>query len=429
MRKRRRCPAFVEPMLASLVEVAALRRRAGCTKSSSTAIVSRPITRAAVTLLTRTGLDWTEKFGDAVVEAFKALAVREALIDGELVVENAAGASNFSSLQADLSEGRTDRFLFYAFDLIYLDGYDLREVAADRPAGGAGARRSSAKARVALRLSDHFDEDGADRAQARLPARPRRHRLEAARLALRSGRGKGWTKAKCSDAPGVRGGGLRSLDRRGRRYRLARSRRLRGRRLAPCRPGRHRLQRATARAPFTRRLEPMRVTSSPFADRLNAEEARQVRFVRPELVAEVDFRAWTADGLLRHAAFVALREDKPAARGGPRDRAGPSAQAPSRKAPKPQLRSARSPIPIALYWPDEGVTKDRASPTITPKSGRSWRRSSSGGRSRYCAARRDHRATVLPEARLERAEQQHRPRRGSPKRRANRSSASATSTA
>ena len=56
----------------------------------------------------------------------------------------------------------------------------------------------------------------------------------------------------------------------------------------------------------------MRVASSPFADRLSAEEARQVRFVQPELVAEVDFRAWTADNILRHASFVALREDKPA---------------------------------------------------------------------------------------------------------------------
>jgi hypothetical protein len=51
---------------------------------------------------------------------------------------------------------------------------------------------------------------------------------------------------------------------------------------------------------------------SPFAARLSAEEARGVRYVRPELVAEVEFRAWTADGHLRHASFRGLREDKPA---------------------------------------------------------------------------------------------------------------------
>ena len=60
-----------------------------------------------VVLLTRAGLDWTKKFGKELVEALAALPARKALIDGELVVENAGGASDFSLLQADLSEGRS----------------------------------------------------------------------------------------------------------------------------------------------------------------------------------------------------------------------------------------------------------------------------------------------------------------------------------
>ena len=79
-----------------------------------------------VKLLTRSGLDWTAKFGKDIAAAFKALPVGSALIDGELVVENHHGASDFSLLQADLSEGRADRFVYYAFDLMHLDGYDLR---------------------------------------------------------------------------------------------------------------------------------------------------------------------------------------------------------------------------------------------------------------------------------------------------------------
>jgi bifunctional non-homologous end joining protein LigD len=78
-----------------------------------------------VKLLTRSGLDWTKKFGKAVAAALAALPVGTALIDGELVVETGAGASDFSALQADLSEGRDDRFVFYVFDLLHLDGYDL----------------------------------------------------------------------------------------------------------------------------------------------------------------------------------------------------------------------------------------------------------------------------------------------------------------
>ena len=75
-------------------------------------------------LLTRGGQDWTDRFGP-VAEALAALPARTAILDGELVVEAASGASDFSALQADLAAGRSDRFRYYLFDLLYLDGRDL----------------------------------------------------------------------------------------------------------------------------------------------------------------------------------------------------------------------------------------------------------------------------------------------------------------
>ncbi|TIX29386.1 MAG: ATP-dependent DNA ligase, partial [Mesorhizobium sp.] len=149
-----------------------------------------------VKLLTRSGLDWTKKFGKAVVSALADIPVGTALIDGELVVETSAGASDFSALQADLSEGRSDRFRFYVFDLLHLDGYDLRDVALitrkellEKIIGGDNG---------IISYSGHFEENGALVLQhaCRLSLEGIVSKLRDA--PYRSGRSKNWVKSKCS---------------------------------------------------------------------------------------------------------------------------------------------------------------------------------------------------------------------------------------
>ena len=351
-------PGFIEPMLASLVKAPlAGERWLHEIKFDGYRLEAR-IEGGHVKLLTRSGLDWTGKFGEEIIGVFKALPVSKAVIDGELVVENAAGASDFSALQADLSEGRTDRFLFYAFDLLYLDGYDLREAPLD--ARKAPLERLVGHGSGALKLSGHFDESGEVvlKHACRLGLEGIVSKLRDS--PYRSGRGKSWIKSKCSDRQefvvagfvpstaadkaigslvlGVyEGDALRYVGRVGTGFS------------------------ASAARSLYQRLEPMRIASSPFAGRLSAEEARQVRFVRPELVAEVDFRAWTADNVLRHASFVALREDKPA-REVVRETAAAEAARKAPKAPKeaptPQRHTVALTHPDRVYWPDAGVTKE-----------------------------------------------------------------------
>ena len=123
--KRAKMPDFVKPMLAQLQSAPPSGPQWLHEIKFDGYRLQARIQGGKARLLTRSGLDWTQKFGD-MAKLLAALPVTTAIIDGELVVENDAGASDFSALQADLSDGRSDRFLFYAFDLLYLDGNDLR---------------------------------------------------------------------------------------------------------------------------------------------------------------------------------------------------------------------------------------------------------------------------------------------------------------
>ncbi len=261
-------------------------------------------------LLTRNRQDWTARF-PAVAEAAAALPVKEALLDGEIVALDRAGVSSFQALQqADqLETGRT--LVYVAFDLLFLDGADLRP----RPLVERKARlaRLLKGRRGRLRYSEHFDVPG-----KRVYDRACRLGLEGIVAKQKdapytSGRGSAWLKVKCvarqelviggyTDPEGARAefgslllgvhdrdGHLRYAGRVGTGF------------------DRATLERLGARL---RRLERR---ASPFAPDGPRPPARGAHWVKPELVAEVAFTEWTRDGLLRHPAFQGLREDKPAA--------------------------------------------------------------------------------------------------------------------
>ena len=170
----------------------------------------------------------------------RGAAGKTAILDGELVVEGAGGASDFSALQADLSANRTDRFRYYLFDLLYLDGEDLRAeplvARKDRLAALLERRARAASPQRAFRRGRR------GHAAARLPAQPRGAGLEAARRRLSRRPHPLLDQVEMLRPPGVRDRRLRAvLGVEGPR-RLAGARLPQGRQARARRPGRHRLQ-------------------------------------------------------------------------------------------------------------------------------------------------------------------------------------------
>ena len=339
-------PDFVEPALATLVKDVPKGQRWLHEIKLDGYRVQTHRDGENVQLLTRTGLDWTTRFGRDIVDALLALPARQAIIDGEIVVENGTGTSDFSLLQADLSEERSDRFVFYAFDLIYLDGFDLRAV-------GLSARKAALKqvmeaAPPRLKFSEHFDESGdlVLKHACRLSLEGIISKVENA--PYRSGRGRDWVKSKCSARQEVViGGYVPSSVTKNAIGSLVMGTRDNGKLVHIGRVGTGYSQQ-TARL-LMRRLEPLRQDESPFADRLTAPQRKDVVFVRPETVAEIEFRGWTADAHLRHASFRGVREDKAA---GDVVREGEMKTVEAE--PK---RTVTLTHPDRVYWPDAGVTK------------------------------------------------------------------------
>ena len=176
----------------------------------------------------------------------------------------------------------------------------------------------------------------------------------------RSGRGKGWIKSKCSSRQEfVIGGYVPSTV----------SKRAIGSLVLGVYDGKKLNHVGRVGTGFTaavaedlfKKLERLRDEASPFTPKLPTAEARSVRYVRPELVAEVEYRAWTGAGSLRHAAFRGLREDKPANEIVREDKvaaSGGKAAKPTEKAPAVPKANVKLTHPDRIYWPDEGVTKE-----------------------------------------------------------------------
>lgn len=268
------------------------------------------INRGSVRLLTRSGQDWTDRFA-SLASAFGKLKLQQAIIDGEVVVEDDSGASSFVKLVGALKASRSDEMIFYAFDVLYLAGDDVRtRPLSDRRMILERALSKSAKA-CPIKLSRAFAGHGREMLEA--ACRLGLEGIISKRLSVpyRSGRGGDWLKAKCiQNDEFVIGGYLDSKAYAQSVGALALGYFERGKLRYAGRVGTG--FNAQSAREIWKRLQPLKISKSPFETSLTTAERRLVQWVNPTLVAQIEYRALTESGILRHASFLALRDDKPA---------------------------------------------------------------------------------------------------------------------
>jgi bifunctional non-homologous end joining protein LigD len=359
--RRAKMPMSLRPQLATLVkEIPSNPGWLHEIKFDGYRIISF-IQSGKLKLVSRNQLDWTRKL-PTIVEALKNVPVESAILDGEVVVLNEKGVSDFQSMQQAFKKG-SNAFVYFLFDLLYLNGYDLTLVSLiERKKYLASLLSDSESSK--LKYSDHIEGSGTA------------FYKNACRMALEGvvskkmdspyvpRRSREWAKVKCSrrqefviagySAPGGsrshfgslilgynENGSLKYAGRVGTGFT------------------------ETSLSDLSRRLSTLRRAKPPFNAPLPRQERKNVQWVEPKLVAEVEFTEWTDEGSLRHPSFKGLREDKP-----PTSvrKEVPLVQKKSSKVAGVQLTH-----PDKVFYPEQGITKrelaeyyEAAAPWILP---------------------------------------------------------------
>jgi bifunctional non-homologous end joining protein LigD len=338
-------PTFVEPSLPSPIEKAPSGADWVHEIKYDGYRVQTRVENGRVALLTRQGLDWTERF-PVIAKAVTALPLKSALIDSEVVVQTEAGVASFTALVDTLKSGKGNLVL-YVFDLLHLDGYDLRDAPLKERKAALAKIVAANGADGRIRFSEHIAGDGDTifRHAGRLGLEG----IVSKKLSspYRSGRVTAWVKLKWTERePFVVAGYVPSTVAKNAIGALVLAEYVDGKLLPSGHVGSG--FSAAVAGDLWKKLDPLRTKAAPIKD--ESAVAKGAKWVEPVLVAEVEYRSRTGADIIRHATFRELVEGidpKKIVR-----HAAASKKPANEAAPLVRLTN-----PGRLLWPAQGITK------------------------------------------------------------------------
>jgi len=288
-------PGFIEPSLATSIDKVPAGERWIHEIKFDGYRIQVHLRDAAVKVFTRRGNDWTNRFRKIAGDAWHINA-GSAIIDGEVVVPAADGTTDFSVLQNEL-KGRSKKIVMVAFDLLYLNGYDLRKL----PLSERKALLKKIITKTDIQFSESFEVDGREIYKHACKAG-----LEGVVSKVRdsryvSGRVNDWVKKTCAQRETLPIAGF-ALD--GKKWDGIYLARRKGKELIYAGKVDHGFDTTSAKD-LQARLKPLIRTTQPYAKKI----AHRGIWVEPLLLAEIEYRAMSAEGKVRHPFFKGVRED------------------------------------------------------------------------------------------------------------------------